>query len=116
MNLDAQHVERVRADIIDNAQRMLAGQLPFIDGVRAIYDMLMNAELDSLEEPWVGFTVIDSETHAVPIGDVRERWHPVARMKFAAEWDRAELYAKSKGEPVCRAAIEWLDAHRFVVR
>jgi hypothetical protein len=116
MNLDARHVEQVRANIIDNAQRMLAGRLPFIDGVRAISDMLVDAELDSLEEPWVGFTAIDSETHAVPIGNVRERWHPDAIKTFAAEWDRAELYAKSEGEPVCRAAIAWLDAHPFDVR
>jgi hypothetical protein len=116
MSINAPYIEQMRASIIDVAQRMLAGQLPYIEGTRAICGMLSDARLAILEEPFVSFTAIDSETDAVPIGDVRERWHPDAKIKLAAEWERAELYAKSIGEPVCRAAIAWLDAHPTFVR
>ncbi|MGY2735707.1 hypothetical protein [Sphingomonas sp. UYP23] len=116
MSINAPYIEQMRAKIIDTARRMLAGQLPYIEGVRAICEMLSDARLSNLEEPFVGFTAVDSETDAVPIGDVRERWHPEAKIKLAAEWERAELYAKSICEPACRAAIEWLEAHPTFVR
>lgn len=116
MSIDAPYIEQMRAKIIDTARRMLAGQLSYIEGVRGICGMLSDAQLDNLEEPFVGFTAIDSETDAVPIGDIRERWHPEVKIRLAAEWEQAELYAQSISEPACKAAIEWLEAHPTFVR
>lgn len=114
MSINFAEIEQARARIVDTAQEMLAGRISYIEGTRAICGMLNAARLDQLQDPFVNFTAIDSETDAVPVGDVRERWHPDARLKLAAEWDSAEVYARSIGEPSCKAAIAWLDANPFV--
>lgn len=116
MTISGPEIEQIRMRIIDTAKRMLSGRMAYVEGTRVICGMLSAARLDHLEEPFVGFTAIDSETDAVPIGDVRVRWHPEAKMKLAAEWESAELYAKSIGERTCRAAIAWLEANPFVDR
>ncbi len=116
MTINVPEIEQARARIVDTAQEMLAGRISYIEGTRAICGMLNAAGLDHLQDPFVGFTAIDCETDGVPIGDVRERWHPEARLKLAADWESAEIYAKSIGERTCRAAIAWLDANPLVGR
>ncbi len=73
--------------------------------------MLDSARLDRFEEPFVAFVAITSETDAVPIGELRERWHADARTKLEPEWAKAEQYAKDVGEPACREAVAWIAAH-----
>ena len=115
MSINIPYIEQMRAKIINTARRMLAGQLPYIEGVRAICEMSSDARLDNLEEPFVGFTAIDSETDAVPLGDIRSDGIRT-KGKAGSRVGTAELYAKSIGEPACRAAIEWLEAHPTFVR
>lgn len=76
---------------------------------RTIRGLFPRARIDQFAEPFVTFVAIDSETDAVPVGRFRELWHRDAKIKFEAEWSEAENYAKSVGEPACRAAIAWVE-------
>ncbi len=90
---------------------MLDGKISYIEGSRLICGLLEPARLERLEAPFVTFVAIASETDAVPVGAVRDRWHPDARIKFAKEWAKAEQYAKAIGEAACQDTIAWLTAH-----
>ena len=111
MSLNAIDIEQSRAKISATAKVMLSGECSFIEGVRAICGLFKRARIDQAAEPFVTFVAIDSETDAVPIGAVREKWHPEAKLKLAAEWNDAERYAKLTGEPACREAITWVEQH-----
>jgi hypothetical protein len=116
MSIDIDHIQKMRARIVDTAQCMLNGDCSFIEGIREIWGLLDDAGLDWREEPFLSFVALGGATDNVPIGEVRERWHPEAQIKHAQEWADAERYAKTYGQPVCRDVIEWLAKHPFEVR
>ena len=111
MSLNAIDIERSRERIGTTANAMLSGECSYIEGVRAIYGLFEEARIDGFAEPFVTFVAIDSETDAVPIGRFLEQWHPDAKLKFATGWIEAENYARSFGEPACRATIAWVEQH-----
>lgn len=84
---------------------MLGGRISFIEGSRIVNDLATAAGFDRYEDPFVRFVAIASETDAVPIGDVRELWHPEAVIKHAEEWARAESWAMEYGKAACSEAL-----------
>jgi hypothetical protein len=111
MSLNAIDIEQSRERIGMTAKAMLSGECSYIEGVRTICGLLPGARIDQFAEPFVTLVAVDSETDAVPVGRFRELWHPDAKIKFEAKWNEAENYAKSVGEPACRAAIAWVERH-----
>ena len=117
MNINAMEIERTRARIRDTAQSMLDGKCCYIEGARRICDMLEEARLDRFDKPFVTFVVIASETDEVPVGHLRDRWHPETKITLASKWTHAERYAKKLGEVACRDAVTWLAAYpSFAIR
>ena len=102
-------IEQSREKISATAKAMLLGERPYIEGIRVICGLLQRARVDRFADPFVTFVAIDSETDAVPVGRLREQWHPDAKVKLKAEWNHAENYAASVGEPACRATIAWIE-------
>jgi hypothetical protein len=78
-----------------------------------VCDLIEPAHLERNEQPFILFLVVASETDAVPVGALRERWHPEAKIKLEKEWADAEQYAKTSGEPACHDALKWLAEHPF---
>jgi len=113
MSIDATHILQTRDKIGATAHSMLAGDCSYIEGARLICDLLDSARLNRLEQPFIRFVGIASETDDVPVGELRERWHPEAKSRLETEWADAERYAKSCGEPACRQALTWLAANPF---
>ncbi len=111
MSLNAIDIEQSRERIGAAAKAMLSGECSYIEGVRTICGLFQKARIDQFDEPFVTFVAIDSETDAVPIGRFREQWHPDAKIKFEAEWSKAESYARSVGEPACQATVAWVERH-----
>lgn len=99
---------RSRSEILATAKKMLTGRCSYIEGSRTINALAHEARLERLEEPFVSFVAIDSETDEVPVGRVRELWHPEARAKLMPEWDEAERWAQQYGEEACHRAIALL--------
>jgi hypothetical protein len=113
MSFSPYYVQQCRDRIVALAQAMLMGDLSFIEGARQICDLTGRAQLDIVEQPFAVFMAIDNETDAVPVGELRERWHPEAKVTLAPEWERAEDFARTYGDPACRDAITWLAGHRL---
>ena len=86
-------------------EQMLDGKLSYIEGSRALNSISKAAGYDWLSEPFVTFVAIASETDAVPMGKVRDLWHPDAIAKHAGKWNQSEEWAKQVGEPACREAL-----------
>jgi hypothetical protein len=116
MTIDATEVEQLRTRISDTAQCMLDGRCSYIEGTRQILGMFDKARIDRLSEPFITFVAIGSATDEVPVGALREGWHPEAKIKLAAKWADAERDAKRLGEAACRDTIAWVAAHPFNVR
>jgi hypothetical protein len=87
---------------------MLAGQLSYIEGARIVNGWSHDAGIDRLSVPFVTFVAIDSETDAIPLGEVRDLWASDAVAKHSAEWERSEAWAKQHGELACREALALL--------
>jgi hypothetical protein len=111
MGLESIDIEQCREKIGATARAMLSGECSYIEGARVICGLFHRARIDQFTEPFIRFVAIDSQTDAVPIGKYRDQWHPEAQIKFETEWNEAENYARSVGEPACRETIAWLGLH-----
>jgi len=108
MRINLSYIEQVRTQIIYTAQDMLDGKRSYIEGSRMIASLIEPAHLNRHEPPFLKVIAISSETDNVPVGQIRDRWHPEAKLKLEEEWATSELYAKSQGEAACKAIIERL--------
>ena len=97
-----------RGKLVEALDKMLGGQLSFIEGSRIVSQLADAAGFERLSEPFVRFVAIDSETDAVPVGRVRDQWQPEAVAKQADDWAKSEAWAKECGEPACRDALTLL--------
>jgi hypothetical protein len=100
--------QRTRLKIVETLECMLAGELSFIEGSRALSSLLHFADVDRMSEPFVTFVAIDSETDDMPLGDVKALWSKEALDNHAAEWRQAEDWARRIGEPASRDALALL--------
>lgn len=109
MSIDLAEIEQARSAIARLAAQMLAGELSYIEGSRALLAQLSAARADTMAEfrPFMG---IDSETDRFPIGKVRELWQSSALLAMQPEMDAAEAWAKSVGAPACEKVLAWFDA------
>jgi hypothetical protein len=99
-----------RAKLAETLEGMIEGRLSFIEGSRIAAGLASRAGYEQSSEPFVTFVAIESETDAIPLGEVRELWHPHAIAKHAREWQQAETWAKQVGEAACRDALVLLRA------
>jgi hypothetical protein len=63
---------------VEVAQAMLDGALGIIEGSRRLNDLREALGIHHLDDDFAGFVAIDSETDALPIGDVRRLWNEEA--------------------------------------
>jgi hypothetical protein len=89
-----------RREIGKTAKAMLSGVTSFIEGARTLAGLRFSAGLERDPDLTV-FVAIDSETDALPMGDVRKLWNPDALAKLQPEIDRAEAWAREGGLEAC---------------
>jgi hypothetical protein len=94
-----------RQMIVAAARGMLAGTLSFVEGAREINRLRSYAKLPDLDPDILPFIVIDSETDALPVGEVRKLWSPEALAKIQPEIDRREAWAAEDGRADCQRLI-----------
>jgi alcohol dehydrogenase YqhD (iron-dependent ADH family) len=101
-----------QAKIAAAADAMIANKVSFIEGSRTIASLLHAAGFDCLDEPWLSFVSIASQTDVVPVGKVRQLWSADAQLRHASEWRRAEAFAKAELEVECHKALKVLAGSR----
>jgi hypothetical protein len=94
-----------RAAAVAIAERVLRGELDFVTGARLLVDLRGSVGVPSDDPDLLTFIGIDSETDALPIGPVRERWAPEALAEKADAIDRAQRWAREYGEDAFRNLI-----------
>jgi hypothetical protein len=94
-----------RRAIFNIAQDMLAGKLSYIEGARRIAAPWSAAKLDRLDADFLPFVGIDSETDALPFGEMRAHWQAAALKALQPEIDEKEAWAQQFGEPHCRNLV-----------
>jgi len=80
-----------KSQILSLAKQLLSGQLGVIAASRELSPLRHRVETD-LAEVLVVFTGIDSETDALPIGEVRQHWSPDALERKDREIADAEKF------------------------
>jgi hypothetical protein len=68
----------VRSQLRQLAEQLLRGDIGVIAAARALshFRYVVEADWPEMGDALLAFVVIDSETDALPIGKVREMWHP----------------------------------------
>jgi hypothetical protein len=88
---EAEGRRRAKSQILSLAKQLLTGQLGVIAAARELSPLRHEVETE-LAEVLVAFTTIDSETAALPIGEVRLHWSPEALERKDREITEAEQY------------------------
>ena len=78
MSWNESEILEARRAILDAAQDMLAGRLTYIEGARKIVAIWWRSKLDERDADFLPFVGIDSETEALPFGEMRAHWQPAA--------------------------------------
>jgi hypothetical protein len=94
-----------RRTIVAFAQDMLAGRLSYIEGARKIIRAWSAARLDGRDADVLPFHGIDSETDALPFGEMRAHWQVGALEALQPEIDEKEAWARQFGELHCRNLV-----------
>ncbi|WKA26755.1 hypothetical protein [Bradyrhizobium roseum] len=105
MSWNESDILNARRIILGAALDMLAGRLTFIEGARKIVAARRAARLDDWDPDLLPFVGIDSETEALPFGEMRAHWQPAALDALRPEMDRMETWAREIGEPHCRNLV-----------
>jgi len=95
-----------RRRILRAAQGMVAGKLSYVEGARKIVAAAATARLDERDADLLSFVAVDSETDALPFGEMREHWQAAALAALQPEIDQKETWARGLGEPHCRNLVE----------
>jgi hypothetical protein len=106
MSWNESEILAARRSIFKAAQDMLAGKLSYIEGARKIVAARGTARLDEWDVDVLPFAGIDSETAALPFGEMRRHWQAAALDALQPEIDQKEAWARGFGEPHCRSLVE----------
>lgn len=105
MNWNESEIIDARRAMLDAALSMLAGRLSYIEGARKIIAAKWLARLDEWDPDLLPFEGINSETDALPFGEMRDHWQAAALEALQPEIDRLEVWARQHGEPYCRNLV-----------
>jgi hypothetical protein len=116
MSRDESEIMAARLVIFEAAQDMLAGRLSYIEGARKICPARFLWGLDERDPDLLPFVGINSETDALPFGDMRAHWQAAALKALQPEIDRMEAWARQFGEPRCRNLVERFSGGRIEIK
>ena len=95
----------VRQYIVSTARAMLEGQLSFLLGSRLLAPLRPQTDAARYDHDFLVFVAIHSQTHALPLGAVREHCDEHVLARLAPEIEEAEQWASTVGADACRSLI-----------
>jgi len=117
MNTDSYRLNLEYRASIDNrlrqcAEQLLRGAIGVIAASRAMSPLQREVATDwpELSDVLMTFVAIDSETDALPIGKVREMWHPSSATLEDLKVADAEERFRSVAHEACRRIVTLLDS------
>jgi Protein of unknown function (DUF2489) len=105
---DSEDRTRAKTQILSFAKQLLSGQLGVIAASRELSPLRHEVETE-VAEVLVAFTAIDSETDALPIGEVRQHWSPEALERKDREITQAEEYYRDKAIEAATRLLQLLE-------
>jgi Protein of unknown function (DUF2489) len=106
---DAERQEQIRVHILRIARQLVTGEIGIIAASRQLG--YLRHEVDpQLTNLIVTFTAIDSETDALPVGDVRKEWSPEALKRKDKEIAEAEDFYRESAIKAATELIRLLEA------
>jgi hypothetical protein len=90
-----------RARVVELAQSMLSGEMPFLVGSAHIYSLLSNCRISDHDTDKLVFAAIVSETDALPFGPESAHWSSEALQRLAPTLAEAEKWARQIGSDAC---------------
>ena len=100
------YLQSCRLAVIETASEMLEGRMSFLLGSRALWRLLCELGYDVADGDMGVFTAIDSETDALPLGEVRQYWDQTALERLEPEIREAERWANEVGRSACISLIQ----------
>jgi len=105
---DSEHRTCTKSQILSFAKQLLSGQLGVIAASRELSPLRHEVETE-LAEVLVVFTGIDSETAALPIGKVRQKWSPEALERKDRDISEAEKFYRDTAIEAATRLLQMLE-------
>ena len=102
MSINKPLQDESRAAIKCICQRMISGEVSFVEGTRQVLDCAENARLEQDDADLIVFVGVASETDEVPGQEQLKIWNKIAAAKNAAKWAELERWARDYGSTACR--------------
>ncbi len=100
-----EYINALRTDAARVASEALAGRIHLLEACHTLSSLLARAELEANDPDLDAFVLISSETDALPVGAVRERWDPVALEHLQPEIDSAITWAVPIATPALKSVV-----------
>ena len=95
-----------RARVVEVARAILTGDLGVIEGSRQLMKVRLDVDPEQEDEDLLGMCGIESQTDHLPIGPVRQHWHPIALRQKDLELAENEAFFRDSALAMCRALVE----------
>ncbi len=99
------YVQACRKQAVDLAAGIVAGSIPLLDGCHRLAALGHRVGVPYDDPNFRMFSVIESETDALPIGPIRKEWAPDALAELAPELLHAEAWARPMAMRACHSVI-----------
>lgn len=97
--------EHARAQVVAVAEGMIGGRIGIIEGARTLVALGRALTDDSLDDDFITFVAIDSETDSLPMGEVRKLWAVDSRVAKDAQIDEVEILYRERAFDSCRKLL-----------
>ena len=105
---DSEGRARAKSQILALAKQLLSGQLGVIAASRELSPLRHEVEPE-IAQVLVAFTAVDSETDALPIGEVRQYWSPEALERKDREITEAEKFYRATAIEAATRLLQLLE-------
>ena len=100
----------VRAEAVRLAHDALEGRVNVLEAAHKLASLLARAELDADDADAATFSLIASETDALPVGGVRDRWDASSLKQLQPEVDSAIAWATPIATPALKSVARRFEA------
>lgn len=88
-------IARTRQKVVDLARAILAGEIGVLEGSMRMLEYRFSAGVPEFDEDFLTFVAIDSAEDHLPVGSVRQFWHPAALARADLEIADAERFHRA---------------------